>query len=349
MKKIYIMLSLMAFCHAASAQLTLQTPKAKAATDITANGFTANWGAVKDAEAYCVFVYDKQTVTADGEQVIADEDFDGITSGSLSEPIGGDEEFVDMSAYGYALTYGWGAYANPTFIPSMVSGLVYSPYLDLRGNGGRYKVIITSYCSDKDQLRVESHGKGETVIKYATANVKGGAIGESVDTLEFDNGSKDLFFTVINNTAQEGQFDYTDRIKVVQDLKAGDVINKMVASNEAVMAVDEMTGDSVTSCRFKTPTQYTSSKVLYYDVYASRMDYDTPDGAKPYTYVVSDFSDLVKVDLDNRSSDIVTGIQNITAENAKKEDNAWYNLSGQRVIRPAKGIYIHNGKKIIMK
>lgn len=43
-----------------------------------------------------------------------------------------------------------------------------------------------------------------------------------------------------------------------------------------------------------------------------------------------------------------TGVDNITTSVAKKQDNRWYNLSGQRINEPkTKGIYIINGKKIV--
>ena len=42
-----------------------------------------------------------------------------------------------------------------------------------------------------------------------------------------------------------------------------------------------------------------------------------------------------------------SGISTIAAENTKKGE--WYNLNGQRVIAPAKGLYIINGKKIVVK
>lgn len=41
-----------------------------------------------------------------------------------------------------------------------------------------------------------------------------------------------------------------------------------------------------------------------------------------------------------------TGIKLIKAQN---DDDAYYNLSGQRVENPAKGLYIKNGKKVIVK
>ena len=42
-----------------------------------------------------------------------------------------------------------------------------------------------------------------------------------------------------------------------------------------------------------------------------------------------------------------TGIQQV--ETAKVNDNAYFNLAGQRVAQPTKGLYIVNGKKVIIK
>ena len=95
MKKIYTTICMLTLAISASAQLTLNKPETKVATDITSSGFTANWGAVPSSDGYCVFVYDRKKVTADGEVTIADEDFSGITFGSIIEPEGGDEEYVD--------------------------------------------------------------------------------------------------------------------------------------------------------------------------------------------------------------------------------------------------------------
>lgn len=46
------------------------------------------------------------------------------------------------------------------------------------------------------------------------------------------------------------------------------------------------------------------------------------------------------------TDDSVTGIQNIKTG---KEDNVYYDLSGHRVLYPTKGLYIVNGKKVIIK
>lgn len=44
----------------------------------------------------------------------------------------------------------------------------------------------------------------------------------------------------------------------------------------------------------------------------------------------------------------VTEIQNVEVKN-QNNDNAYYTLQGIKVLKPAKGIFIHNGKKIVIK
>lgn len=46
-----------------------------------------------------------------------------------------------------------------------------------------------------------------------------------------------------------------------------------------------------------------------------------------------------------------TGIEEVAQPEApaRKQDNAWYNLQGQRVEHPQHGIFIHNGKKVVIK
>ena len=351
MRKIYLFMLLALTAMTAKSQQSLDTPKAKPATNITAKGFTANWERVDSAEAYCVFVYDQKPVTRDGETVIIDEDFPYINQGSVIEPAGGDEMYVDLSEKGYTSTYGWSAYGYPNFIPGMVDGLLYSPYLDLRGNDGKYKIVVRSYATDGDTLQVRTHGSRGEQVHEIPIHFQNGGSDISVDTLSCDDGSRDLFFSVINLTANVAQADFIDRVQVLQDLKAGDVINTMVASNEAVMAFDDDLNDSVTSCRFTYPSSYTTSKTLYYNLYAAAHDFKHPDGSSPYTYVTSDFSQLVKVDLNDRTSEVVDGITSVktNATADVRNDNVWYNLQGQRVSHPQHGIFIHNGKKVAVK
>jgi len=335
------------------ASAVLERPVVLPATNITNNAFTANWQPVDGAEAYCVFVYIKDVAPGDGEYTIIDEDFNGIDFGSLIEPAGGDEYGVNLSDMGYAFTYGWEIYAYPNFVPSMVAGLLYSPYLDLENNGGNYRVHITTYANRDDQIRVESHGSGEKQVVIYTVEIDDyQSTGISTKTLEFDNGTRDLFFSAINVTAPVGQADYIDRVQVTQDLQAGDVVYTTVASDEAVMAQDDW-GYDVTSKRFTLNGDYLNGHTeVYYDVYAAYDDWSTPNGSTPYTLVTSPYSQKVLVDLQNRTSQVIddpmSGISDIQTTNLPTDDN-YYDLTGRRVTNPTQGIYIHNGKKVVIK
>ena len=47
---------------------------------------------------------------------------------------------------------------------------------------------------------------------------------------------------------------------------------------------------------------------------------------------------------------IASGIEKPTVASVKKSaDKAYYTLQGVKVLRPTKGIYIHGGKKIVIK
>ena len=44
-----------------------------------------------------------------------------------------------------------------------------------------------------------------------------------------------------------------------------------------------------------------------------------------------------------------TGINSVQESGAKVHDGCYYNLSGQRVAQPTKGLYIVNGRKVVIK
>ncbi len=46
--------------------------------------------------------------------------------------------------------------------------------------------------------------------------------------------------------------------------------------------------------------------------------------------------------------EVTTGIADVRCQGAASGD-AWYNLQGQRVERPVRGVYIHQGKKVVVK
>ena len=49
------------------------------------------------------------------------------------------------------------------------------------------------------------------------------------------------------------------------------------------------------------------------------------------------------------SEDETTGINTVENTQSTIENTAVYNLNGQRIVKPTKGLYIQNGKKYIVK
>jgi len=71
---------------------------------------------------------------------------------------------------------------------------------------------------------------------------------------------------------------------------------------------------------------------------------------KAYAKPQDNFSGAAKVQpvFDEEDNNDVTGIENI--ENTTTTDNnVYYNLQGQRVENPQHGVFIHNGKKVVLK
>lgn len=63
------------------------TPTALEASDIFANGFTANWETIYNAGSYRLSIGQKITTTSDNQEIVlAHEDFSGLTEGTVSAP-----------------------------------------------------------------------------------------------------------------------------------------------------------------------------------------------------------------------------------------------------------------------
>ena len=46
---------------------------------------------------------------------------------------------------------------------------------------------------------------------------------------------------------------------------------------------------------------------------------------------------------------VTAGIENVTTDNANNTDDGYYTVSGIKVDKPTKGVYIHKGKKVVIK
>ena len=98
--------------------------------------------------------------------------------------------------------------------------------------------------------------------------------------------------------------------------------------------------DAIYHYSFTETTTPTFSRVTQdTDIPAHKAYLETPTDITPETGSI----ELVFTD------DTSTGINEIETEVQESGDNSYYNLQGMRVEHPTKGIYIHKGKKIIIR
>jgi hypothetical protein len=73
---------------------------------------------------------------------------------------------------------------------------------------------------------------------------------------------------------------------------------------------------------------------------------DTPSSSYSFT----NEPEVISMTINTRSisgEGDTTGIHETKREGVSREE--WYTLQGQRVAKPGKGLYIHNGKKVVIK
>ncbi len=301
----------------------LTKPVVLEATNVTRNGFTANWEPVENAEAYCVFVYTEHEASKDETFTVLYEDFNRIDFGNIGDPVWSDELYENLDIY--TSLPNWTVYGYTTYVQGMVGGIVYSPYIDLRNAGGKYTVSVSVYGESGDEIFIESNGSSEEVKSFVLDHT-----GISFATFTFTNGVQDTFFHLHNTTGNEF---YVDEVAVTQDLKAGDKAYVYVDLNDAVPATQ-------TSCNFKKLKYAPDADIVYYDLYAVVREYNDPAHPDRYEQVYSPFSDKMGVVLNPEATDIENNIADDTDFSIsngilnlnKAADIRVFDISGRTVI-----------------
>ena len=120
--------------------------------------------------------------------------------------------------------------------------------------------------------------------------------------------------------------------------------HKMTLAKASVAAYNEGTDGT-------NLLQYTTSAVSN----KYRLGYgESGVGFYPYSGTPTSGAVILNVDASARALSIVfdeeeTGIKKIENAASGKENGAYFNLAGQRVAQPTKGLYIVNGKKVVIK
>ena len=315
---------------------TLATPVVLPATDVSPKGFTANWEAVPGASLYQATVYEPIKVTADGEYIVLEEDFNLVSAGTFEEPVFPEDWVVMLNDFDWVTTPDWMGFM-PVFARGMVSGIVYSPYIDLTNDGGKFtvNVTVTGYAGGKVVL--ESNGNGDVQSKELLLKNNGA----NEFSVEFTNGAHDTFvvFTDYGIADDPEQvytdcYDFLDDIQFVQNLKADDTYLRLVEYVET----DENSG--VTSHKFSDMKYLDGACDLVYDVMAIQVVYTNPDDEYEYETYYSDYSVLQPVSLNS-------GVEDVEVDSDAEVE--YYNLQGVKMegaLTP--GIYIRRqGNKAV--
>ena len=216
---------------------SVDAPKSLAATNITANGFTANWEAVAKAAKYEVMLFKTETMAEATEKKILDEDFSKVTVGELTGMVefGKTQEYLDA----YTKVPGWYgvshcfAAGHIGISPYGSTGTITTPALDLSANEGAGKLTINmaegSYGTYYEGAVVTIslyNGNEETAAETQTVTLEKDF---KEYTVEFTKGTKESYIEISYSGSYKLFIDY---MNVTTTLNAGDKYTSLVETRE---------------------------------------------------------------------------------------------------------------------
>ena len=217
------------------------------ATNITDNGFTANWESVPGVNVYWLYLLETYTAQSDEVHTILYEDFSKVTHGTLSQPVVGALE-EDLSPY--TNTPGWEA-IHPIFARGMLGmsavagdfpSVILSPRMDLSANDGKFTVEINTLSRPGDEM---------SVIKECFDALHSEPVDNRKIILDTERKNTSVEFQHVNPDAiggidllfeTKGNIIFMDDIKITKTLRTGDSFSIIyfgiiASSNASVMSV----------------------------------------------------------------------------------------------------------------
>lgn len=310
----------------------LDAPVAMPATEVSDQGFTANWEAVPDALRYEVNVTKNEVMDHDAVVNVIDEDFSRVTQGTItSVTYPSTQEYLDA----YTQQPGWYGYSHCLaagymgIAPFSGAGTITTPALDLSHDGGNFtlkvNMVSRNYSGpvDGDKVTVNIYNGDQLVqtseitlngdfADYVVTSDKGTA--ETYIELSYLNGSDKLFI---------------DYMQVSQQLKAGDVMSQFVGSfdagNATSMALDLPVTESVTY-DYDVVAFANTVVASYYGNYVDEIASERSNSI--HVQLIATAIEQVK---DNVLIQVLNGAVVLAA------DATVYNLNGQVVAKAAAG------------
>lgn len=305
----------------------LDTPQVMPATDVTSDGFTANWLPVNNANYYSFYTYLLHMALTDEQFDFIDTDFSSITGGTVDNP---QMEYMYMYLDNYLDRADW--YAQiPLFADGMLGvsnlyadfgyyGILMSPILDLSNNGGSVRVDMSVLGVDVSSLTVQlvdASTDTETLIDSETM-----AVGSDLTQLScvLEGATSQCYISIYPDTGSGNLF--FDDLRISQDLKAGDMTE-----------VPYMYAETTTTSVYVPVTEVNPGDVFGYCVAALYVDDEGSVVASSY------FSDIMLVEgLTGLDSKTVDGSNayvfggSLYVSNPLNEDVSVYSVDGTCVF-----------------
>lgn len=312
----------------------LATPTALPATQVTANGFTAQWQKVEGATSYEV----QLTATGNNEgsieeSIMLDEDFKGFNNGKTQD---GTQD-VASNLNKYTQTAGWTGlklFTTPRnevkMGSSSVAGRLTTPAIS-PSNDVITVVIVARWFNEKsNKLQIGySEGDGQTEL-----------LGKA--TLE----KEDAYFAVPIEDVSEGcqvvlfssNRAYVSRVIVLDGTFSDDDLSTLFKAPVKTIGKRAQAHKSKSQTVTTAATAYTFTNLTADATYTYRVR-ALADG-----FATSNWSEPIQVSL-------ATGIHEMTgADDASAQPASLYDLLGRRIIgTPQRGIYIKDGRKIMVR
>lgn len=213
--------------------------------------FTATWDAVADADGYSVAVFKNTTLTEAGQATILEEDFNALTSGSLSSV-----EYIYDRHLEALNEPGWSGYAMSSIEgaigidPFGSEGYILTPELDLSADNGK-----VSIAADMAAYYYGSFVTDKTVI-FAVIDANEKVLSSQEVTINkngFSSYAIDLTGATANSKIKISSNDriLIDNIAVKQILPAGSV------SSAVYLKADTEATEYTGKVEFAANTEYT--------------------------------------------------------------------------------------------
>lgn len=295
---------------------SIDAPEALAASNVTENGFTANWTPVENAVAYNVNVYSNETLTADADASVFEEDFSGFTEGTLSSIGYPSRSNIDK----YTKVPGWaadGSIASAAgyyvFYPINSTGMLVTPVIDLSANNGEFSVTLKVAAGSFGSFYVTDNTITAEIVEgdFTDADDEDWTIVETAEAqaianknftdykFNFTKGSANsrvrITYTIVSGSTYKL---YVDELNVSQTLPAGSVVEKQLLTKNV---------EGVTSADIELAMN--EGQTYMYDVIAIGQTVIGSDDKAVVGEILSKQSNRVKVDAG-------AGVDNVAVDEA---------------------------------